>query len=93
MLTLGSFLDQNSIVSVDLMKVDCEGAEYDILFAAKDQLHRIKKMVMEVHEPKYFGLAENYSIDGLLQLLRDSGFDARFERENKFQGYIYAHQR
>jgi FkbM family methyltransferase len=92
LMTLGDFLTQNNINSVDLMKVDCEGAEYDILFGAKDQLHKIKKMVMEIHEPEFFGISDRYSITALTKFLEESGFKVTFKRENKFQGYIYAHR-
>lgn len=92
LMTLGDFFQQQGITSVDLMKVDCEGAEYDIIFSAVDQLHKIRKLVMEVHEPGFFGIADKYSIDGLMKVLQDSGFHATFKRENKFQGYIYAHR-
>lgn len=92
LLTLKTFMDSIDLKSVDLMKIDCEGAEYDLIFAAGDCLDRVQKMVMEVHEPKYFGLADKYSIDGLVDFLEKIGFQVVFERENKFQGYIYAHR-
>lgn len=90
LVTLKEVFDMNHIENVDLMKVDCEGAEYDILFNAGDSLSIVQKMVMEVHEPKYFGIPDKYTIDGLVQLLEDNGFKVRFLRENRFQGYIFA---
>ena len=90
LVTLTDAFDKNHIKNVDLLKVDCEGAEYDILFNAGDSLSIVQKMVMEVHEPKYFGIPDKYTIDGLIQLLEEHGFTVRFVRENRFQGYIFA---
>jgi len=92
LITLGDFLAKNNITFVDLMKIDCEGAEYDILFGAKGHLHKIKKMVMEIHEPEFFGISDRYSIAALMKFLEEEGFKVDFKRENKFQGYIYAHR-
>ncbi len=90
LITLQEAFDINHIEKVDLMKIDCEGAEYDILFNAGDSLARVQKMVMEVHEPKYFDIPDKYTIDGLVILLENAGFQVSFVRENRFQGYIFA---
>ena len=90
LVTLTDAFDKNHIKNVDLLKVDCEGAEYDILFNAGDSLSIVQKMVMEIHEPKYFGIPDKYTIDGLVQLLEEQGFTVSFVRENRFQGYIFA---
>lgn len=92
LMTLGEFLQKNNIERVNLMKIDCEGSEYDILYGAGDDLSKIDKMVMEIHEPAYFGLASKYTIPDLVAYLEGRGFQVTFKRENKFQGYIYAHQ-
>lgn len=50
-LSLEHALTQNNIECVDLMKLDCEGAEYEILFTAPDVvLERIQRIVMEYHD-------------------------------------------
>lgn len=90
LLSLAEFLQQNNIDQVDLMKIDCEGAEYDILFSATAELPKIRRIVMEIHEPEYFGLSGKYSIDAMTNLLQAHDFDVQFKRENKYQGYIYA---
>ena len=63
LVTLKEAFDMNHIENVDLMKIDCEGAEYDILFNAGDNLSIVQKIVMEVHEPKYFDIPDKYTID------------------------------
>lgn len=50
-LTLLDFLDENKIESCDLMKVDVEGAEYEILMNAGNVLAsgRIRAIALEIH--------------------------------------------
>ena len=50
-LTLTDILLRNDLTAVDLLKLDCEGSEYDILYQTDPQLlRRIRRMVMEVHD-------------------------------------------
>ena len=50
--TLESFMKEHSIISIDLLKMDCEGAEWDILPAAEHLLPRIRQICMEYHNGK-----------------------------------------
>jgi FkbM family methyltransferase len=55
----------------DLLKIDCEGAEFDIFAAATDEdLRRAARVVLEFH--RLVGDPET-----LIERLRDAGFDAR----------------
>jgi FkbM family methyltransferase len=47
--TLESLMDHYGIGSVDLLKLDCEGAEWDILPAAEQVLPRVRQICMEFH--------------------------------------------
>lgn len=50
-ITLARILRRFKIQSVDLLKLDCEGAEYEILFSApRPALSRIRKIVGEYHD-------------------------------------------
>jgi FkbM family methyltransferase len=54
----------------DLLKVDCEGGEYDIFFHAPDPvLRKIVRIVMEYHDE-----CTEYSHTQLADFLRDRGF-------------------
>jgi hypothetical protein len=45
----------NRIERIDLLKMDCEGAEYEILFGTpRDVLAKIAEIRMEIHD---FGIA------------------------------------
>jgi FkbM family methyltransferase len=48
--TLSELFDEHRLDSIDLLKIDCEGGEYDILAAVPDQLfERIRALVVEYH--------------------------------------------
>jgi FkbM family methyltransferase len=53
--TLSELFDAHRLDSVDLLKIDCEGGEYDILEAVPDQLFdRIRAVVFEYHSIEGF---------------------------------------
>jgi FkbM family methyltransferase len=73
-LTLLQILDENNIKRCDLLKMDCEGAEYEILYnCPPEYLQRIDQIAMEVHR----GEKENQNIDALEFFLRQQGFYTR----------------
>ncbi|MBC3784993.1 FkbM family methyltransferase [Spirosoma utsteinense] len=50
-ITLTDIIQTNNLQSIDLLKLDCEGSEYDILYNTDPTLVRlIGKMVVEVHD-------------------------------------------
>jgi FkbM family methyltransferase len=72
--TLSDIFNKFSITRCSLLKLDCEGAEFDILETAPDEvLDRIDQIAMEVHE------MPGRSMEGLVARLRSSGFESRSE--------------
>jgi len=72
--TLQQLMDENGIGKCDLLKMDCEGAEYDILYnCSADYLQRIDQIAMEVH----CGQKENQNIETMESFLRKQGFITR----------------
>lgn len=72
--TLQQIFEDNNIKKCDWLKMDCEGAEYDILYSCPpDVLGRIDQIAMEVH----CGDGENQNIDALEAFLRRQGFQTR----------------
>ncbi len=66
---LEDVLDERGIDAVDYLKIDCEGAEVEILHGMGDaMLRRIRRIVMEVHADI------DTTRDGLAGWLRDRGF-------------------
>ncbi len=70
-ITLDQVLTENNINCCDLLKLDCEGSEYEILYNASSQaLRRIHNMAMEVHE----GPLKYQNIQSLEAFLKRAGF-------------------
>lgn len=85
--TLGSFISSNKIDEIDFLKLDCEGAEGEILDSLdSNTLAKIKKIVIEFHD--------NHSIlnhDQIVEKLNNEGFVTEMIWNKKsFFGYIYA---
>ncbi len=48
---LDDFIKENNISKIDFLKMDCEGAEYEILFnCSNETLQKISKISMEYHD-------------------------------------------
>jgi len=76
----------------DFLKLDCEGGEYDILFAApKSILDKIGIISMEYHSPHLFDVSRDRRLpEKLAQYLREAGFTVDLRHSNRERGYIYA---
>lgn len=71
--TLDRAFEELGIATCDFLKIDCEGAEYDILFSASDAtLGRVRHIALEYHE----GVTA-HSHDELVRFLESKGFRAR----------------
>lgn len=69
--TLGALLDSERVETCDFLKIDCEGAEYDILASTPSRyLRRINRMSIECHNIPV------HSVSDLASLLEREGFDA-----------------
>jgi FkbM family methyltransferase len=62
-------LDRLRIARVALLKMDCEGAEYEILYGMGDALRLVDALVMEVHENERL-IAEHGSASRLIEYVR-----------------------
>ena len=72
--TLQEIFDENQIDRCDLLKMDCEGAEYEILCnCSAGVLHRIDQMAIEVHG----GTRANQNITALTDYFRSMDFNTR----------------
>jgi FkbM family methyltransferase len=86
---LQNVFSDNGISRCNLMKVDCEGAEYDILFSGKDALQNVERIILEYHEPTETQLAKGYNPQSLEKLLKDSGFQVNTVQNNHYRGVMY----
>ncbi len=75
---LGTVLDGLPEKTIDLLKSDCEGAEFDMLMRASiEDLSRIRRIVMEVHETVY---TKDYRVEALLARLAEAGLSTTIQR-------------
>lgn len=69
--TLAGIVESNRIEAVDLLKMDCEGAEYEILYNAPPALFpRIKEIRMEYHNLD----ADGQNVEALREFLQSNGY-------------------
>lgn len=78
--TLGDIFDRFGLDRIDYLKMDCEGAEYQILDASADLLERIGRISMEYHEQP------DREVRDLERVLQKRRFEVR-----RFEGHrLYA---
>ena len=87
----GKFLEENNITKIDYLKIDCEGAEYDIIESLdKDYLtNNVNKICLEYHFNKG-------QLVTLINKLKECNFKINFEfgdhQINDELGIIYAYK-
>jgi FkbM family methyltransferase len=70
-LSLDDIVRENNLQSVDVLKLDCQGSEYEILFgASQDTLARVQRIIMEC---EIFDRPD-WSVAGLKEYLLRRGF-------------------
>ena len=69
--TLGDVFERFSLTKINYLKMDCEGAEYEILENATSRLQQISRISMETHT------TVDRKAGDLEKLLRGYGFDVR----------------
>jgi FkbM family methyltransferase len=68
--SLGDFVKSNKIEKINFLKIDCEGAEFEILLNLdRELIKNIDRISMEVHEN-----SNTKSIDELVDFLKDKNF-------------------
>ena len=81
---LAAYLDQD----IDLLKLDVEGAEFEIVPRLGDRLERVKNVLVEVHitdQRRYHGLA------ALLTTLKAAGFEIALNSYGPWRDLIRRH--
>lgn len=78
--SLTAIINENNLDHVDLMKLDCEGSEYDILYNTPVTiLNRINMIIVEVHE-----IDDNKNnLDSLTAFLQSCGYKTSSQMINK----------
>lgn len=91
-LSLPTLFARHGIESCDFLKVDCEGAEYEILMSLdRAMLDRIAKIACELHEPVYYGVTNPaHTPPNLVRFLEANGFTVYRKSVNPYLGMLYA---
>lgn len=87
-ISLQEVFKSNKINECGLLKIDCEGAEFEILYNTPDSyFQRIKEIKLEYHNQK--DIKENH-IDVLLKFLKEKGFQLdKLRRDSNFSGIAW----
>lgn len=88
MLPLSDILDRANLATIDVLKLDCEGAEYDILASAvaDSTLRRVRHIVGEYH------LVDRGSPTDLASSLRGAGFEVHCTPPQSDRGWFWANR-
>ena len=87
MISLGKIIKDQKLEQVDFIKIDCEGAEYSILYElGEEAFSKIKSMCIETHR----GTDENQTIQALNNFILKCGYTTKVLDERKYTGYIWA---
>lgn len=84
-LSLPTLFREHSIDTCDFLKLDCEGGEYDALYAlSAEELRRIHFMAVEYH---HFSKDPRHTFDSLSTFLRENGFIVTLGKKSMFFAY------
>lgn len=90
--SLPTFFRRHGIERCEFFKIDCEGAEYEILMGLDpSMLRRIGRIACELHEPIYYGITNPaHTPRALVRFLEDHGFTVYRSHVNPYLGMLYA---
>jgi FkbM family methyltransferase len=81
--SLGHFIEKNEINHIDFIKIDVEGAEFDVIKSIKPtQFPMIKQLSIEVHNI-------NNRVDDLAFYLQEQGYQTQIHRNHLFERLGY----
>ena len=83
--TLESMMGKHNIHQIDYLKLDAEGAEYEILFnAPKTIIEKVRKIVMELHPHP------EHTPEKMLSFLEDCGFENKIDKYGGNEFMVYS---
>jgi FkbM family methyltransferase len=89
--TLARAFEERGIARCDLLKIDCEGAEFDIVLGLEPGvLGRIARIVLEYHDH-----VTEHTHEELVRFLEERGFEVRIRPNPAWKelGFLYAKNR
>jgi FkbM family methyltransferase len=90
-ITLETIMKENKLSKVDLIKMDCEGAEYEIFYnTPKSYLKRISEIRMEYHKID----DDTLNVQSLINFMKNNRFEVtRHKPSTEWVGIIWFQQR
>ena len=88
--SLDYYIEKNDIQSIDILKIDTEGFEFEVLKGLKENFHRVNFIYFEHHYDDM--IKKNYSFSDIHNLLKNFGFIKRFKSRMPFRKsfeYVY----
>src|SRR5262249_53466547 len=84
---LKDVLNNNRLSRVNLLKINAEGAEYEILYSApKECFDKIDEIRLEYHEHK----SDKYNLEGLKSFLEGFGYvTTHLYRHTDHEGFLW----
>ena len=83
---LKEIFDENKIDKCNLLKLDCEGVEYEILLNTSNEIYKkINQIFLEYHIDNNEELLEK-----LIIKLKENNYQIKNSRNNKYLGFIFA---
>jgi FkbM family methyltransferase len=80
-ITLEEIINNNGLMNIDLLKLDCEGSEYDIIYNSSPNIFLlIQKMTIEVHNID----ADKCNIDYFNKYIQSLGYQTEYQPINNF---------
>ena len=74
--SLKEIIESNQLQEINLLKVDCEGAEYSILYNTEDEvLEKINRMAIETHDQN----EETENMQALAKYIQARNFEIQTE--------------
>lgn len=85
-LTLEKIINDNKIIKIDFLKIDCEGSEGEIIRSTnKDIWKKINKIAIEYHDK-----VSSLSHQEIVEKLKKNNYKIKVKVTGKLIGYIYA---
>jgi FkbM family methyltransferase len=94
-ISLNDFFLEKRIKKCNFLKIDCEGAEYEIILGlTPETINKIEKIACEFHTPKYFGITNKKStLLNLISFLHNNSFEVNIKNTTPFTGLLYAQKK
>lgn len=85
--SLKNIIDHNNLEKCDLIKMDCEGEEYEIINSLPpDYFRKINKMCIEYH----FATDKPHLVENMIKKLKTLSYDISSRRISESIGFVYA---